>query len=100
MKSFKLKKKLNYTALKDVRELFRNERETKAIKDRILCDIKNLFECEETSYKPVRIFVGVTISLNTKVMVIETKHYQLKKILIKLDLTQTISKNPTCGKFN
>ena len=33
--------------MKDIRNLFRKEKETKAIKDRILRDIKNLFEHEE-----------------------------------------------------
>ena len=39
----------------DVRNLLRLEKETKAIKDRILRDIKNLFEHkeEENYYKPV-----------------------------------------------
>ena len=51
------KKELNYTAIKDIRTLFRLEKETKAIKDRILRDINNLFECEdEKNYqKPVRV---------------------------------------------
>ena len=53
---FRLKKELNYTAIKDVRNLFRLEKETKAIKDRILIDIKNIFEHEEENYyKPVRV---------------------------------------------
>ena len=41
---FRLKQELNYTAIKDIRNLFRLEKETKAIKDRMLSDIKNLFE--------------------------------------------------------
>ena len=53
---FRLKKELTFTAIKDIRNLFRQERETKAIKDRILRDIKNLFEHEEgIYYKPVRV---------------------------------------------
>ena len=54
---FRLKKELNYTAIKDVRSLFRQKKETKAIKDRILRDIKNLFEHIEkgTFYNPVTI---------------------------------------------
>ena len=44
---FWLKKELNYTAIKDVRTLFRLEKETKAIKDRTLRDIKNPLEREE-----------------------------------------------------
>ena len=31
---FRLKKELNYTAIKGIRNLFRKEKETKAIKDR------------------------------------------------------------------
>ena len=46
--------KKNYTAIKDTRNLFRLEKEIKAIKDRILRDIKNLFEYEEEDYyKPL-----------------------------------------------
>ena len=53
----RLKKELNYTAIKYIRYLFRREKQTKAIKDRILRDIKNLFEYEEEEnyYKPVRV---------------------------------------------
>ena len=41
---FRLKKELNYTAIKDIRNVFlRREKETRAIKDRILKDIKNIF---------------------------------------------------------
>ena len=36
--------------IKDIRNLFRLERETKAIKGRILTDIKNLFEHEGEKY--------------------------------------------------
>ena len=42
--------------IKDIRNIFRQEKETKAIKDRIL--IKNIFEHEreeENYYKPVRV---------------------------------------------
>ena len=46
-KPFRLKKELNYTAIIDTRNIFRLEKETKAIKDRILRDIKNLFEHEK-----------------------------------------------------
>ena len=48
---FILKKGQIYTGIKDVRNLFRRERKTKAIKD-----IKNLFEDEkeENYYKLVR----------------------------------------------
>ena len=42
--------------IKDIRNIFRLERETRGIKDRVLRDIKNLFEHEEEEnyYKPVR----------------------------------------------
>ena len=53
---FSLKKELNHTAMKDTKYLFRLEKETKGIKDRILRDIKNLFEHEEENYyKLVRV---------------------------------------------
>ena len=54
---FRLKKELNYTSIKDIRKLFRREKETKVIKDRILIDIKNIFEHEEEEnyYKSVRV---------------------------------------------
>ena len=50
-------KKLNYTAINDITNLFRNEKESNAIKDKILRGIKNLFEHEEKEnyYKPVRV---------------------------------------------
>ena len=52
----RLKEELNYTAIKDIRKLFRRQKETKAIKDRILRDIKNIFEHEEDKNycKPVK----------------------------------------------
>ena len=53
---FRLKEELNYTAIKDIRNLFRLGKETKAIIDRILGDIKNLFEHEEENhYNSIRI---------------------------------------------
>ena len=42
--------------IKDIGSLFRQEKETKSIKDRILRDIKNFLEHEEGKYyKPVRV---------------------------------------------
>ena len=42
--------------IKDIRTLFRLEKETKAIKDTIIRDIKNLFEQGEENYhKPVTV---------------------------------------------
>ena len=53
----RLKWRLNYTAMKDVRNLFALEKETKVIKGRKLTHIENLFEHEEEEnyYKPVRV---------------------------------------------
>ena len=47
----------SYTAVKYIRNLFRPKKKTKAIKDRIHKDIKNLFEHEEEQnyYQPVRL---------------------------------------------
>ena len=52
---FRLEKKLNYTAINGIRNPYRQEKETKVIKDIILRNIKNLFEyLEAENYdKPV-----------------------------------------------
>ena len=48
---FRLKQELNYTETKDKINLFTIEKDTKAIKDRILRGIKNLLEHgEEENY--------------------------------------------------
>ena len=55
---FRIKKKQNYIAIKYIKNLFRQEKKTIAIKDRILRDIKNIFDHEkeeENYYKPVRV---------------------------------------------
>ena len=39
--------KENYTAIRDIRNLFTQEKETKETKDRILTDNKTLFQHEE-----------------------------------------------------
>ena len=44
---FRLNIELNYTAIKDTRNLFRIEKETKAIKDRILRGIKNFLRMKK-----------------------------------------------------
>ena len=50
------KEEINVTAIKDIRNLFRLKKETEAIWNRILRDIRNLFEHEEGDYyKPVRV---------------------------------------------
>ena len=70
---------------------FTLEKETIAIKARILRYVQNLFEHEEEEdyCKPVRVVIfGVTIFLNTKVTVIKIKYHQLKNIVINLDHTK------------
>ena len=54
MESLSLEKE---NTIKNIRNLFRLEKEAKVIKDRILRYIKNLFEHEEEEnyYKPVRV---------------------------------------------
>ena len=70
---------MSWRRIKDIRNLFRQEKETEAIKDRIFN-----FECEHEEvgnyYKPARI----TVILKTKVAVIKIKHFKLKDVLIKL----------------
>ena len=48
---FRLKKEQNYTAVKDIRNHFTLEKETKAIKGRIFREIKNLFEHKKEEKK-------------------------------------------------
>ena len=55
---FRLNQELHYTAIKHITNIFRLKKETKTTKDRILRDIKNLFEHEKEEqnyYKPVRV---------------------------------------------
>ena len=86
---FRLKKKLNHTGIKDIRNLYRLEKESKAIKDTLLTDIQNLFEHkeeEENYYKPVRVSTfWSNNNIDYEITVLEVKCYQLKNILIKLD---------------
>ena len=51
----KPKKETNDAAIKGIRNLFRLKKENKAIKYRILRDIRDLFEHEEVDYKSVRV---------------------------------------------
>ena len=44
----RLEKELNQTAIKDIRNLSRQEIETKAIRDRILRDIKNILSTNKS----------------------------------------------------
>ena len=74
--------------IRDIRNLFRLEKENKAIKYKIYRGIRNIFEYKEEEdedyYKPVEVgnfcSNNYIVILNTKVAVIEIKHYQLKNI--------------------
>ena len=83
----KLKKETNNTAIKGKINLFRLTKENQATKDRIIRDIRNLFEHGEEGnyYKPV--IFGVMIKLNMKVTMIEIKCCQFNNIFVKLDQT-------------
>ena len=59
MKSSRLEKD---NIIKNVKNLFRLKKENKAIKNRIVRDIRNLVEHEEDYYKPLR--VGNSLSYN------------------------------------
>ena len=52
-----MKKEIYVTTIRGMRNIFRSEKESKVIKDRILRDIGNLFEHEEEEnyYKAVRV---------------------------------------------
>ena len=55
---FRVKRELNCTTTKDIRNLFRLAKETIAIKKRILRDLENLYEPEEEEenhYKLLRV---------------------------------------------
>ena len=67
-------------------KFFKLRKENKAIKDKIISDMRNLFKLEnENYYKIVTVDnMLVTIKQNMKAIVIEIKIYQLKNILIKL----------------
>ena len=62
--------------IKNRRSLFKPKKENEAIKDRIIREIKILFEQQqEDYYKTIRIF-GIIIISNSKVAVLEVKPYQ------------------------
>ena len=75
----KIKKQIDDSTIKDIRNLFRLRKENEVIKDRVIRDIRNLFEYEKEDYTLVRI--GNFWSTN------HLDHYQLKNNLIKLDHT-------------
>ena len=52
----KLKKKVDFTTSKDIRNLFRLKKKTESVKDRVIRDTRHLFEHEvEGCYKPIRV---------------------------------------------
>ena len=58
------------------------------MKDRVIINIRKIFEHEEDYYKPIREGkFRSKVLLKMKVAVIDIKHYHLKNILIKLDHT-------------
>ena len=68
--------------------IFRLKKENKAIKNRIIRGIRNLFEHEEDYYKPQTVAnFWSNNCMNMSVTVIEIKYYQLENILIKSDHT-------------
>ena len=53
---FRLEKEQNYTPIKGIGNFFKQEKETKAVNDRVLRNIKNLFQHEkENYYKPATV---------------------------------------------
>ena len=84
---FRIKMEIEDTAVKGIRNLLILKKNNGTIKDKVIRDIRNLFEHEkEDYYKPARVHdFGETNIFNMKVTVIKTKHYKLKNILIKLD---------------
>ena len=93
--------------IKYTKNLFRQEKETKAIKDKILRDIQNLFEHEEEEnyYKPVRASnFWKNTCIENQSNGDRNKTLSVEEYLIKIrsylkDITIT-SKNLTHGKFN
>ena len=51
----RLKEEKDDTTVKDIKHLFKLKKENKAIENRIIKDIMNLFECKEDYYKPIRV---------------------------------------------
>ena len=91
---FRLKKELNYTSIKDIINLFSPENETKAIKDRILRDIRIFLSMKK------KIIVNQILNIKVKV---KQKHYveeYLDKIKPYLKDITTDLKKLTRGKSN
>ena len=83
----KLRKETNDTTIKDVRNLFRLEKENEAIRDRIVRDIRNLFEYGERNYYKLAIVGNFWSNNYVEYESKGNKNNQLKNIFIKLDHT-------------
>ena len=65
--------------------LYDNGLRHERIKDKIISDIRFLFESNKEDYYQVTVMLLAAITVSMKVMVIEIKHYQLMNILMKLN---------------
>ena len=65
--------------------LYDNGLRHERIKDKIISDIRFLFESNKEDYYQVIVMLLAAITLSMKVMVTEIKHYQLMNILMKLN---------------
>ena len=65
--------------------LYDNGLRHERIKDKIISDIRFLFESNKEDYYQVIVMLLAAITLSMKVMVTEIKHYQLINILMKLN---------------
>ena len=73
---FRLKKPVNDNTVKDIRNPFRLKNENEASKDRIIRDIRNLFEQEKS------VIFGASVILNMEVM--EKKTLSIEEYLNKI----------------
>ena len=90
MKKIK-KNQTNDTTIKGIQNLFRLQKENKAIKDRITRDIRNVFEDEEKYYfKPVIIGNFWNNNYIKYKSNDDRKTLSVKNVLIKLDHTYKI----------
>ena len=65
--------------------LYDNGLRHERIKDKIISDIRFLFESNKEDYYQVIVMLLAAITLSMKAMLIETKHYQLMNIFMKLN---------------
>ena len=93
---FRLKKPVNDNTVKDIRNPFRLKNENEASKDRIIRDIRNLFEQEKS------VIFGASVILNMEVMEKKTLSIEeyLNKIRPHLKNVMNLFKKLMCGKFD